>query len=524
MMIYKNILFFMGCLMWFLSAVKAQTVRYVSTTGETSWQNAIQATSWQTACPDLQAVINASAFGDEIWVAAGIYLPSHSAVNWTTTNPTEMNSNANDRNNAFVLKDGVKIYGGFIIGATDMSHRNIRNNITVLSGNLGNINQISDNAYHVVVASGLTNASLLDGFVIIGGNANGNTNVQINGQVISTRTGGGVACVGGSMTLQNCFIQDNQTLPATDAQNGGVGGGMYNLNASPELINVYIRGCSAGTGGGMGNHQSSIQLTNVQISGNYGSNGGAMSLTFGSAIFTNITVSGNFSIDPLSSIFAMGSTVTAYNSIIWGNSGNAAIAGAQLTAVHSLVEGINFQTSDPLNINGNLDGSTVDNNPLFVLPIPYENAPDISGNYRLMQGSPCINAGINDTNKIATDIAGLQRVVDDTIDIGAFENLAWDTIPDDDIVIPQISDIGIFDIIHTTQYLKIYPNPVSVLCPKITIESDSVAGNLIEIYNIAGQKIQQTLAISSPFQLTLPDKRGIYLLKMNHILKTIIIQ
>ena len=64
------------------------TTRYVKTTGSTvsspinnfsNAANAINATSWESACSDLQAVINVSSAGDMIFVAAGIYKPLYSA-------------------------------------------------------------------------------------------------------------------------------------------------------------------------------------------------------------------------------------------------------------------------------------------------------------------------------------------------------------------------------------------------------------------------------------------------------------
>ncbi len=60
----------------------------------------------------------------------------------------------------------------------------------------------------------------------------------------------------------------------------------------------------------------------------------------------------------------------------------------------------------------------------------YENNLDeipgfIPGNYNLEPGSPCINSGCPDTTGLmvpASDLAGLDRIVDGTIDMGAYEN------------------------------------------------------------------------------------------------------
>jgi hypothetical protein len=90
----------------FAANVNAAT-RYVII-GGTAAASAASATSWGAACEDLQAVINASNSGDEIRVAAGTYYPNRPANNLTYVE-------ANNRDNAFVLKQGVEIYGATIL-------------------------------------------------------------------------------------------------------------------------------------------------------------------------------------------------------------------------------------------------------------------------------------------------------------------------------------------------------------------------------------------------------------------------
>ncbi len=57
--------------------------------------------SWAQATNDLQAAIDASENGDEIWVAAGSY------------KPTALIKSNKPTSKAFILKDGVSLYGGF---------------------------------------------------------------------------------------------------------------------------------------------------------------------------------------------------------------------------------------------------------------------------------------------------------------------------------------------------------------------------------------------------------------------------
>ena len=103
----------------------------------------------------------------EIWVAKGVYTPD-----------------ASDRNVSFNILPGVAVYGGFLGVATETTRaaRDPAANLTVLSGDLNgddgpNFANNADNSDHIVTMSGIntaiTSATVLDGFTITGGNANG---------------------------------------------------------------------------------------------------------------------------------------------------------------------------------------------------------------------------------------------------------------------------------------------------------------------------------------------------------------
>ncbi len=115
-------------------------------------------TSWADAFNDLQDAITTAEAGEEIWVAAGLYIPG-------TT-----------REASFELQHGVAVYGGFN-GTEDYRHqRNPRANITILSGEIGNPSIKTDNTYHVITTASthenrLDETAILDGFTITGGYA-----------------------------------------------------------------------------------------------------------------------------------------------------------------------------------------------------------------------------------------------------------------------------------------------------------------------------------------------------------------
>ena len=143
-----------------VSAAYATTTRpvgaaitcYVSTTGGS---NAATATSWATSTSNLQGAIDyvKNNGGGQVWVANGLYKPG------TTTA------------SSFSLANNVAIYGGFTIGQTSISDRNLTGpSGTTLTGNLGG----GINSVHVVnnpASLILTSSALLDGFVITGGKA-----------------------------------------------------------------------------------------------------------------------------------------------------------------------------------------------------------------------------------------------------------------------------------------------------------------------------------------------------------------
>ena len=91
---------------------------------------------------------------DEVWVASGTYSPGRfSEVIF------------------FLFPPNVSIYGGFSGSEHSRQERNSTTNQTILSGDIGDINDGSDNTFHVVVPS---NGSHLEGFIVQDGNASEN--------------------------------------------------------------------------------------------------------------------------------------------------------------------------------------------------------------------------------------------------------------------------------------------------------------------------------------------------------------
>ena len=209
--------------------------------------------NWAGAYRDLQVALSTADFCgpvNEIWVAEGTY----------RTSPLPP-----DRTASFGLMNGIAIYGGFNGTETLRNQRDWNAHETILTGEIGVAPNPSDNAYHVVHADNVDQTAVLDGFTIRDGNADGGGLDDI---------GGGILVEGGSPTLANLVIEDNNA--------SFVGGGMANLlGAFPELRDAVIRNNTASSGAGVENDGSSPMFVNVRIEGNIATGAGGGMENFG---------------------------------------------------------------------------------------------------------------------------------------------------------------------------------------------------------------------------------------------------
>jgi len=184
-------------------------------------------TSWTDALGNLSDALNMAQSGDEIWVAEGVYAPT------ATT----------DRTISFHIKDGIKLYGGFAGTESGLEFRNFTAHPTVLSGEIG-APGIDDNSYTIVITSGVSENTVIDGFIITGGNANGDTeegHAYRSGGAWYNDARGGTS----NPTINNCVFVQNH---------GREGGAFYNMGlggqAGPTLTNCVFRENESSMDGG----------------------------------------------------------------------------------------------------------------------------------------------------------------------------------------------------------------------------------------------------------------------------------
>ncbi|MDR4469758.1 MAG: right-handed parallel beta-helix repeat-containing protein [Nitrospira sp.] len=312
--------------------------------------------SWANATGDLQAAIDNCAI-EEVWVAEGTYKPTAYPYGCVGCN--------NVRDYAFVLKNGIKVYGGFVGTEAALADR-VPGHETILSGDVDN-NDIWDdgNAYHVVMAF-KSEDILLDGLTIKHGYG---------------LAGGGSPCIEGEGVDRNdgALILSNVT---TATLNNVV----FMENSGRRTI--FNKGSSV---------TNTLNATNCLVLNNTG--GVALSNSQGTMNIINCTVVGNtgFSNPALES--SPPATVT--NCIFWNNNNKGGIPF-----------GNNVTYSD---IQCGYEGTgNIALYPKFLS----------STDFRLGDCSPAINAGDNAAVPagITTDLDGAVRIFDTTVDMGAYEN------------------------------------------------------------------------------------------------------
>lgn len=389
---------------------------YVKTDGN----DANDGQSWNNAFATLQKAIETAEAGQSIWVARGTYYPT-----------ADQNGNTDiSRNLTFYVDKDLQIYGGFNGDEVNLSEQNPSTNPTILSGDIGVIGDDTDNSYHVIHSAKLSTNSLLDGFTIQDGNANGGS--------ITTQRGGGWRNDAGisisSPTVRNCIFFNNKAE---------FGGAMHNNSSSSGEVSPLFFNCQfignriAGqfaAGGAVyliaaSNGKTNSRFENCIFSGNGrdgNAEGGAIYLnkssgTNASLFITNCSFTNNEASDG-GAVAIDGSNidVALRNSIFWNNEDE--ISGTNINISHSIFDDGTEDGSLSLPTGVTDGGNNLDSDPLFIDADGADNTVGtLDDNLLPSIFSPAADAGNNAFITTSEDITGAARINNSTVDIGAYE-------------------------------------------------------------------------------------------------------
>jgi predicted outer membrane repeat protein len=318
--------------------------------------------SWEEAYKYLQDALEEAEENQnyEIWVSAGTYYPD-----WDT----ELKIVTGDQSASFELKNGVEIYGGFDYqnGFDGWEDRNWEEHLTVLSGDIGVIDDISDNSYHVVnntAISNLDNTAVLDGFIITKGNAN----------EPDYTNGGGMKNVDCSPTISNCKFIDNYA--------NNQGGGMYNycnnFHSYPVLSNCTFKNNTAFQGGGMFNdgfyNNYSQVLLNCTFDNNIAVDGGGIYNYYCTSEINNCTFINNEATGEVSD---------------YGEGGGIMFHNTSTNISNSLFESNTAERGAGINYKGNYIGNSTITDCEFKNNLSTDNGAGLFGSSCFIEVSGC---------------------------------------------------------------------------------------------------------------------------------------
>jgi hypothetical protein len=256
-----------------------------------------------------------------------------------------------------------------------------------------------------VTVAGLT---ITNGYGLLGGAiySYNNSSPLITNCVFTANS----AVFGGAIASTNSKSHPNITNCAITANSALVGGGgIYCNGGSPTIKNCIIAGNSAPDGGAMYSHNA------------------------GNPLIANCTIAANAAVGSAGGIYCYKSSNLALNNtILWGNT--AATASEVMVKSLGAPTSVRISYSDIQNPENSImsdsdctiDRSTgnIDSDPCLVKMGYIDNSKIyVVGDYHLLEGSPCIDAG--DPDYIVafdeTDFDGHRRILGGIIDIGADE-------------------------------------------------------------------------------------------------------
>ncbi len=239
------------------------------------------------------------------------------------------------------------------------------------------------------------------------------------GSTESNPSGGAIFAKQGMLTLDRVQVLGN----ILSSGNSGVGGGVYldgGTNHSIRNSLFYNNRCSFG--GGIYNQFNTLSVVNTTLSGNIAGKQGGAIYSVGTTTLRNVTITENKSLSSIpkgGGIIIEGGEFNIGNSIVAGNTGPELTfnGGGITSAGNNLIGDAVGDSNDTQNPVIYQTTDILDRTPRLAPLAVYGGT---TTTHALLPGSLAINNG-NNANAPLTDQRGSTRIVDGTIDIGAFE-------------------------------------------------------------------------------------------------------
>lgn len=400
--------------------------------------------SWSNAMT-LSAALNAAQAGEQIWVQG---FEQITYPNQLYVAPAE----------GFSVNSGVQLYGGFKGDETSINDRETLGKPyqmkyrSVLSGDLNNDDEVdntnlifpanttrTDNATHVLSvymapSSGSNNntyPTVINGFTIAGGHADGTDEKGGGIYIYGNNTGGG------NFRIERCFLFNNY---ATQGGAVYVDAAVKNVNNGESLINqCVVYNNAASERSAVVNEGGGIYLAGeatVVNSSIFNNKNGGLRISSKSKV-VNSTIARNTGAGVDMTETPSGTNTNVYNSIIWGNTFLSVEnqPGFKNSAFHEVtVTDADAGTDDNGNVYVAKENRESASGPMFDAP-SIKTSYDRDFNWRqtayplwswnVLEGSVMIDKGNGDFYVSETygneDMAGKPRISGTSIGIGAYE-------------------------------------------------------------------------------------------------------
>lgn len=333
-------------------------------------------TSWNNAFTSLHMALDSANAGDELWISNATFHPG------------------NDRNAVFNMKPGVSLFGGFNGNESTIAQRNLVDNKTIISGEIGDSNELHDNCRRLLHIKDIRNPITIDGF-----------SFQYS---YSAKNVAAIFIEASSPHFEHCSFE-NLVNTGNISSGAAILVTSYQHGAEPWFTNCTFRkNLSANVGGAFhSDHvRNNTKFINCLFEENEAPHGAAIHNGGGIVNTINCTFTRNRGqTGPASVTVASGTTVHTH-AIIWNNTATVSKAflegNGNTLANYSLVEG------------GFKGAGNISDNPQFrsvSQPFLRANSPAIDAS----------NPSFDASNLPVVDAAGNPRVTFRRVDLGCYE-------------------------------------------------------------------------------------------------------